>query len=387
MPRRREPPRLYLRPDEQVWVIRDGPATIRTGCGAGDSRGAEKAFAEYLNEKFVPAVRERSPAKLSVPEVLTAYGREHAPTLHAADRAGHAIMALLPYWEDKTLMEIRGTSCREYAQYRYGRGVKPGTVRRELAVLAAAIRYWHREHGPLDSVPIVTRPERPEGKKDWLTRSEAAQLLAAALGWYKLQWTDLATRKVQSRWRRDTSYHNAKKPHLARFILLSLYTGTRSGAVMSVQWMPNTSGGWVDFEQETLHRRGRNVGQTKKRQPQMRLGSHILAHLRRWHRMDEAIRDQAAIDAGQPVATHMHVISWGGRQMYNIRKAWVETVKLSGLPPRYSPHILRHTRATWLMQKGVDMWEAAGSLGMTVGTLETTYGHHHPNWQKNAAEA
>jgi integrase len=83
----------------------------------------------------------------------------------------------------------------------------------------------------------------------------------------------------------------------------------------------------------------------------------------------------------------MHVISWGGRQMFNIRKAWVETVKLSGLPTRYSPHILRHTRATWLMQKGVDMWEAAGSLGMTVGTLETTYGHHHPNWQKNAAEA
>lgn len=386
MPRRREPPRLYLRPDEQVWVIRDGSKTIRTGCGASDSRGAEKALADYLSEKFVPAVRERSPAKLTVSEVLTAYGREHAPTLHAADRAGHAIMALLPYWEDKTLMEIRGSTCREYATLRYAR-VKPGTVRRELAVLAAAIRYWHREHGPLDSVPIVTRPERPEGKKDWLTRTEAAQLLAAALGWYKLEWTNLATGKVQSSWKRDTSYQNARKPHLARFILLSLYTGTRSGAVLSTQWMPNTTGGWVDFNSSTLHRRGRNVGQTKKRQPQVRLGSRITAHLRRWHRMDEAVRDRAAMEAGQPVATHLHVISWNGKQMFNIRKAWTETTRLAGLPKTYSPHILRHTRATWLMQKGVDMWEAAGSLGMTVQTLETTYGHHHPDWQIRAAEA
>ena len=39
------------------------------------------------------------------------------------------------------------------------------------------------------------------------------------------------------------------------------------------------------------------------------------------------------------------------------------------------------------MQDGVDMWEAAGSLGMTVKTLEEVYGHHHPSWQKNAADA
>lgn len=52
-----------------------------------------------------------------------------------------------------------------------------------------------------------------------------------------------------------------------------------------------------------------------------------------------------------------------------------------------TPHTLRHTRATWLMQAGVDMWEAAGSLGMTVETLQNTYGHHHADFQKRAAEA
>ena len=37
------------------------------------------------------------------------------------------------------------------------------------------------------------------------------------------------------------------------------------------------------------------------------------------------------------------------------------------------------------MQDGVPHWEAAGYLGMTVETLETVYGHHHPDFQKNAA--
>lgn len=37
------------------------------------------------------------------------------------------------------------------------------------------------------------------------------------------------------------------------------------------------------------------------------------------------------------------------------------------------------------MQQGVDRWEAAGYLGMSVETLEKVYGHHHPDFQRNAA--
>lgn len=360
MPRRREPPRLYLRADEDVWVIRDGPTTVRTGCSGSNRSGAEKALSIYLSEKHEPVHSERSPARLSVARVLTVYGKEHAPSLHAADRAGYAIDALLPFWKDKTLADIRGGTCRAYSAYR-SQDVQPGTIRRELAVLAAAIKYWHKEHGPLDAVPIVTRPERPESKHDWLTRSEAAALLAAALGWYR----------DDEGWHRDTSAMNAKLPHLARFILIGLYTGTRSGAIMGLRWMPNTTGGWVDFDRQILHRRGRNVGETKKRQPQMRVNPRLLAHMRRWQRMDD----------GGP----QHIVSWNGKPIENIRRAWVEAVERAGLR-HVSPHVLRHTRATWLMQAGVEMWEAAGSLGMTVQTLEQTYAHHHPDWQKSAAE-
>ncbi len=51
-----------------------------------------------------------------------------------------------------------------------------------------------------------------------------------------------------------------------------------------------------------------------------------------------------------------------------------------------TPHTLRHTAATWLMRAGTDLWQAAGYLGMTVETLERVYGHHHPEFQVEAAQ-
>ena len=39
------------------------------------------------------------------------------------------------------------------------------------------------------------------------------------------------------------------------------------------------------------------------------------------------------------------------------------------------------------MQSGVDPYEAAGYLGMSVETLMDTYGHHHPAFQEKAAAA
>jgi hypothetical protein len=39
------------------------------------------------------------------------------------------------------------------------------------------------------------------------------------------------------------------------------------------------------------------------------------------------------------------------------------------------------------MQSGVKTWEAAGFLAMSEKMLIEVYGHHHPDFQKQAAEA
>ncbi|HTN60242.1 MAG TPA: hypothetical protein VL147_01650 [Devosia sp.] len=400
MPRKRQPARLYLNPKERVWVIRDGSHTQRTGFAEGQRREAEEALAAYVQDRFKPAEREGSLAALSVAEVLDAYLREHAPNQKDPARIGWAVSALTPFWGEKMLTEIRGVTCRAYADQRRSsvranmknaktearrtRRVSDGTIRRELGVLRAAIGYWHAEHGPLDSVPVVSLPPKPEAKPHSLERSEVARLLAGSLGWYQLSWSDIATRKVTTKWKRD---HGNINRHTARFIVIGRYTATRPGAILSLQHMPNTSGGWPDLEREILYRRGEGEGDSKKRRPVTALGRSAVAHFRRWAKVDAAARDQAATELDRPVTSHMHVVSWKGGSISDIGKSFATALDFAGLPAVYTPHILRHTRVTWWVEAGLSLEEVADAAGMTVEMVENVYWHRSPGFQRKAAEA
>jgi hypothetical protein len=54
-----------------------------------------------------------------------------------------------------------------------------------------------------------------------------------------------------------------------------------------------------------------------------------------------------------------------------IRSAWEGIIEDAGLGEDVVRHSLRHTAATWLMQKGTDRWQAAGWLGMTSSNSRT----------------
>ena len=73
--------------------------------------------------------------------------------------------------------------------------------------------------------------------------------------------------------------------------------------------------------------------------------------------------------------------------MHSAKTGFKHAVALAGLWGKVTPHTLRHTAATWLMQRGVPIWQAAGYLGMSAETLERTYGHHHPDYMQTAAHA
>lgn len=313
---------------------------------------------------------------------------------------GYNIAALLPFWGTKTLADIRTKTCRDYAAARKRKVVtgKDGrervtiisddTIRRELSVLSSAVHHWHKAHGPLNAVPEVTMPDKPAARDRWLTRSEAARLVAASLGFYQEHWCDVRTRRTHWRWRR---YQPVINRHAARFILLGLASGTRSGAIVGLQWMPNTIGGWIDIEAGVMHRRGQQETESKKRRPPARLGRKILVHLRRWKRIDEAAREELLArirpeDRNAAQHAYKHVVAYNGAPIEKIRRAFETAVEFAWLDDKVTPHTLRHTRATWVMQRGIDLWEASGHLGMSVKTLTDVYGHHHPDWQKEAAE-
>lgn len=270
---------------------------------------------------------------------MRVYVMEHAPTVARPDLIADHMEGLTPFWAHRTVSNIKGKTCRDYAAAR----TTLSMARHELETLRAAVNYYHREYG-LDPVPAFTMPEKHGSRERWLTRDEAASLLRTASG----------------------------LPHLRRFVLIGLYTGTRSGAILNLSWLPSVSSGWLDLEMGVLHRSGSAQRKTNKRQPPVKLSPRLAAHLRRWKAMDGDIR---------------HVIHWNGSSVQSVKKAFRTAKTAAGLEGNVSPHVLRHTAATWLMQAGVATWDAAGFLGMTPEVLQTNYGHHHPEFQKGAATA
>jgi len=118
--------------------------------------------------------------------------------------------------------------------------------------------------------------------------------------------------------------------------------------------------GWIDVGRGIFYRRPQGERETKKRRPPVPLPNRLLAHLRRWQRK------------GQRFA-----VEWNGRPVKDVDKAFRKVADAAGVHD-VTPHVLRHTAATWLMQLGADKWEAAEYLGMTAKQLDDTYGHHHP---------
>jgi hypothetical protein len=95
----------------------------------------------------------------------------------------------------------------------------------------------------------------------------------------------------------------------------------------------------------------------------------------------------AMTDATKARSPGVRSLAVGGRAGTKAFNAGVADAQLSAEHGKVTPHILRHTAATWLMQQGVDPWVAAGYLGMTMQTLIDNYGHHHSEHLSGARRA
>ncbi len=187
----------------------------------------------------------------------------------------------------------------------------------------------------------VDLPEAPPSKERWLTRSEAASLIRAAR---------LSTKGAT---------------HIPTFILIGLYCGKRKEAILSLRWSQvDLVAGVINWERQA----GRRTNKRRGRNP---VNPKLLRHLRRIRKFGS--------DLGP-------VVQYNGRPVKDVKTGFSAACGRAGLKD-VTPHTLRHTCATWLMQRGVATWQAAGYLGMTEETLIRVYGHHHPDHQREAATA
>jgi integrase len=126
-------------------------------------------------------------------------------------------------------------------------------------------------------------------------------------------------------------------PWLYRFVILALYTGSRRGVLFRLQWDQ------IDFASGVIHRKRPGEKEARnKRKTSVRVKPSVLRLLRLWKRQDKGLF---------PWVIHCQ------RRAVQKLNSFQCACKNAGLTD-VSPHVLRHTRGTWLMQKGVDIWEA-----------------------------
>lgn len=358
MARPRKPARLWQRPDDGAWLIldRDLPGgQRRTGHGGASGRGpAEAALRDYLRTKTVRRGAAAIPEEITVGEVLALYLTDKGEIVAGAETLAYCVKALAPFWGHLPVSDVIGSNCRRYAaaravprdvEYVGKRGKRwtrtlvagPAKVRRELGVLTQALKYAVAE-GRLTSAPEVTLTEDSVPRDRWLDRSEVARLLRAAA------------------------------PHVRRFILISVTTGTRASAVLALRWTPSTGSGYVDLETGVLHRRGRRERETNKRRGAVRLTRGLLAHLRRWR-------------AGGGT----HVVMWRGKQLEEIDTGFNRAVARAGLED-VTVHDLKRTAVTWFFQRGGTMEDAVEYFSTSQTTLLKYYRSHSPHYQSRAVE-
>ena len=310
MPRPSKGARLWLRParrndgrliSNSVWIIIDGNRHIATGCLKHQAHEAEKRLAAYIADKYQPSRHARDIDQIDIADVLSIYLEDCGPRMADQPKLERCVARLNDYWGGKMLCEVTAAECRAYA---HSRG-KTGGTRTDLETLRAAINHHAKENLHYGLVRVTLPPKGPPRDR-WLTREEAAKLIWAC-------WRYREKQKVHRGRKKGQAVETDRRPlrHLARFILIGLYTGTRASAIASASPYRDVGHSFVDMEQGIYYRLAIGRRATKKRQSPAPIPPRLLAHMRRWVR--------------RGIITS-HFVEWHGSPIKSVKTAFNHAV-------------------------------------------------------------
>ena len=293
-------------------------------------KAADKFQATAEAAELVGHIEQRKPRqRLTVGQIVEMYFEQSEAIWKDVDRfhwrgASGDFGALLP-------SGIDDGKCREYAARNKAR---VGTIRKRLAVIRAALR-WAERKALIDKAPHIWLPQAPPPKDRRLTREEADKLRSGV-----------------------------RMPHVRLFVEIALGTGARAGAILGLLWSD------VDLESRRLNLGGHE--RQKARAKMVPINETL-------HGFLLEARDGAMTD---------HVIEWAGQPVKSIKRGFREAVKRAGLGADVTPHVLRHTAASWMAEAGVPMSEIAAVLGHRDSrTTERVYARMSPEYLQKAVRA
>lgn len=262
--------------------------------------------------------------------ILGQYGRENQAV--AYKRIAAAMKPLKRFFIGKRTTDIDIPLCRQYTAYRMGEGVSMSTVARELSTLRAACNHalrWKR----IDATEMATFeiPADLPKREVWLFKDELRRLIDAA------------------------------DPTMKAFIKISYDTASRRRAVETLEWYQ------VDFNRRTISLDKRGARKTNKRRPTVPMGD-LEPLLKKMYYDSVAQRNDFVLGSDHDRLAEFTKLC--------ASVDLLEVKERDGRPAgRITPHILRHSRATHLLEDGVSIYAVSKLLGDNATTVQKTYGH------------
>lgn len=207
--------------------------------------------------------------------------------------------------------------------------VSASTIRSELAILGTALK-WAVKMDLIEKAPYVPLPEGSPPRELWITRKDADKLVKAAGSF-----------------------------HIELFILIAKNTAARAGAILGLRW-EQVKGGRIDFNEPGKPR-------TRKKRAEVPVTPELAK----------------ALEVAKMGARTPFVIEYAGKRVGSVKKGFARAAARAGLPD-VTPHVLRHSVATWLAGDGVPLEQIAAMLGNSVKIVERVYAKYTPGYLSKA---
>lgn len=222
--------------------------------------------------------------------------------------------------------QITRDMCKMYIKWR---GNKTASIINELKILRAACKWFDPS-----SKANIEIPPAPAPRDIRITKDEYRKLINCS-----------------------------HSPHIKLFMILAGATAARVSALLDLTWDR------VDFEKGRI---------------QLSTGEH--KNKRRALVLMTTFAREVLMEAYE-ARTCEYVIEFGSQKIQSIKKGFKNTAIKAGLD-HISPHVLRHSAASWMAESGIPMNEIAQYLGHSSPAVTyKVYARYSPEYLSNAASA
>ena len=340
---------LYRRKDSDIWWMSFSVNNVRhrRTTETSDRKLAEKIYAKVQTQITEGKWFELDAGRQhTFDEMMEKYLREYS-RVHKAESTYRKDKALLGHlnkvFSGLTLNQITSRMITEYKTSRLTKGASPATVRNELRLLShsfnVAMKQWEWvSNNP--TMRVSFRELKAKTINRWLAEEEEEALLKAV---------------------EDRLYGQ-----LRDIVIVALNTGMSQEEILKLQWRN------VDLFRKAITTTRQKTTRTRT----IPINNTVFELLK------QRMKVKPIIGSG------CNVFFNGAGNMIDaakLKRAFIAAVEAAKIED-FRFHDLRHTFATRLVQRGVDLYKVAKLLGHADVSTTQRYAHHYPESLRDGVE-